>query len=346
MALNGTKKTESLKSVAIIVPCLNEEKYIDRCLVSLIENDYDKQFLEIVVVDGMSTDRTRTIVDQYCREYDYIRILDNPQTHKPAALNIGIKATESDVVMRIDAHASYEPNYISKLVEGLYNYKADNIGGIRVNFHGNTPKSKAIGITISHPFAAGDAYFRIGSRKIRKVDTVFCGCYRREVFDKIGYFNEKLIRTQDREFNTRLIKGGGTIILDPSVKCIYFPRTKLIDYLKWNYSGAYWLFYARRFTKTKMISWRNVIPLIFIGWHFGLIVAFFLIKSMIPFFLFPLLGYFCLVIIFSYKVALEQQCIRLTPVMMILFMMTHYGYGLGTIIGLAKSLILGKETPE
>jgi len=337
---------EGPKSVAIIIPCRNEEKYIKRCLDSLIANDYDKQFLEIVIVDGRSTDRTREIVEQYCQKHDFIRILDNKLTIKPAALNLGIKATKSDIVMRIDAHTTYNTNYISKLVEGLYKYKADNIGGIRKSDHGNAIKSKAIGITISHPFAAGNAYFRTGSCRIRKVDTVFCGCYRRDVLHRIGYFNEKLIRTQDREFNKRLIKSGGTIILDPSVKCTYFPRTKLKEYWKWNCSGAYWLYYARRFTKTKMISWRNVIPLIFVSIHFVLVLAFFLFKWLLPLFILPIFGYFFLTIIFSSKIALQEKSIRLAPIMMILFLMTHYGYGLGGIIGLTKSYILGKDLPK
>lgn len=339
-------ETKGPKSVAIIIPSRNEEKYIARCLDSLLANDYYKRLLEIVIVDGMSKDRTREIVAEYCKKYDFIRMIDNPKIIKPVALNLGIKATKSDIVIRIDAHAIYDNNYISKLVEGLYKYKADNIGGVRDAYHGDTMLSKGVGIAISHPFAVGNAYWRTGSKGAGKVDTVFCGCYRRSVFDQIGYFNEKLIRTQDREFNRRILKNGGTIILDSSVKCTYFPRTKLKEYWKWNCSGAYWLYYARRFTKTKMISWRNVIPLIFFVWHLAFVLAFFLSKWLIPFFFFPIFGYYCLTIIFSCKLASEQKNIRLAPIMMILFMMTHYGYGLGGIIGLAKSYVLGKEFPK
>ena len=127
-----------MKTVSIIIPCRNEEKYIGRCLDSLLANDYPREVLEVVVVDGMSTDRTREIVDKYCQEYPFIKMIDNPWHIKPKALNIGIKSTKSDVVMRIDAHAVYARNYISKLVHGLFQYNADNIGGILKTSSGNT----------------------------------------------------------------------------------------------------------------------------------------------------------------------------------------------------------------
>ena len=341
----GKKIKNNLPCVSIIIPCRNEEKYIGRCLDSLLANDYCKKSLEIIIVDGMSNDYTREIIKKYTQRYNFIKIIDNPKYIKPIALNLGIKAASFDIIMRIDAHAVYASNYISKLVAGLDKYKADNIGGVRDTNYGNTILSKAIGVIISHPFAAGNAYHRtgIGSQKIREVDTVFCGCYRRKIFDRIGYFNEKLIRTQDREFNTRLIENGGKIILDPSIRCIYFPRTKFKNYCKWNYLCAFWLYYARRFTKTKMLLIRNFIPLLFVGWHLiGLILSI-LYPNLIPFILIPIIIYWGLVAFFSIKVAWKQKCLKITPIMVILFGVTHYGYGIGGIIGLLKAILLGKD---
>lgn len=330
--------------VSIIIPCRNEERYIGHCLESLLGNDYDKAFLEIVVVDGMSTDRTRDILERYCKDYEFIRIIDNPKLIKPVALNLGIRDTRSDVVMRIDAHAVYRSDYISKLVEGLYKYDADNIGGVRNTEYGDGLLSKAVGIVISHRFAAGDAYHRIGSRGVRKVDTVFCGCYRREVFDRIGLFNEKLIRTQDREFNARLVTSGGVIILDPSVTCTYFPRTSLKNYLKWNYAGAFWLFYARRFTRTKMTALRNVIPPLFVGWHLSLVPVALVCPRLTLFLALPIIGYWMLAIAISILAAWQRRSPTLAPMMVLLFSITHYSYGLGALIGFAKAGLLGKDT--
>jgi len=116
--------------ISIIIPCRNEEKYIGRCLDSLLANDYLREDLEIVIVDGMSTDRTREMLQYYCHKYTFIKMIDNPWHIKPKALNIGIKSTSSDVIMRIDAHTFYPINYISSIISGLMNSNADNYGGI------------------------------------------------------------------------------------------------------------------------------------------------------------------------------------------------------------------------
>jgi len=118
-----------IKELVIVIPTYNEEQYVGACLDSLVSNDYDKQRMEIVVVDGRSTDNTRNIISEYCRDYVFIRMIDNPKRIKPAAFNLALKLTDSNIVMLIDAHAVYPSNYISNLVEGLKKFRADNIGG-------------------------------------------------------------------------------------------------------------------------------------------------------------------------------------------------------------------------
>ena len=154
----GNKIENNLPCVSIIIPCRNEEKYIGQCLDSLLANDYCKKNLEIIIVDGMSNDRTREIIIKYIQKYNFIKIVDNSKFIKPIALNLGIRAASFDIIMHVDAHAVYASNYISQLVTGLYKYKADNIECVRNTDYGNTIMSKAIGVIISHPFAAGNAY--------------------------------------------------------------------------------------------------------------------------------------------------------------------------------------------
>ena len=333
-----------MNMVSIIIPCRNEEKYIGRCLDSLLANDYPRKVLEIVVIDGMSRDRTREIVNEYCLKYPFIKMIDNPWHIKPKALNIGVTSTKSDVVMRIDAHADYAENYISKLVHGLFQYNADNIGGVRETYSGDTPMANAIAVGISHPFSVGNAYWRTGTKNVRKVDTVFCGCYRREIFDRIGLFNEKLIRTQDKEFNARLIKNGGVIILDPSVRCTYFPRTRLRDYLKWNFTCASWQFYARRFTNSRMTSWRNYIPLLFLLYHFIVGFSFLWIPYQLACIMtIPLVFYWFLVLYFSTKLALRKNSLICFPLLFLIFPATHYLYGFSSLYGFIKAKVLGKD---
>ncbi len=332
-----------MNSVAIIIPCRNEEKHIGPCLDSLLVNDYPKDFLKIIVVDGMSTDRTRKIVDVYCQRYPIIEMIDNPWHIKPKALNLGIKSTKSDVLMRIDAHAVYAKDYISKLVQGLFQHEADNIGGVRETDLGKTPMAKAIAVAISHPFSVGNAYWRTGTKTLRKVDTVFCGCYRRDVFTRIGLFNEELIRTQDKEFNARLVSAGGVIICDPSVRCLYFPRTKLYDYLKWNFTGASWLFYAKRFTDIKMTSWKNYVPLTFLFYSLSVCGVFFgptqTSKMIIAV---PLIIYLILSLYFSSKISYKRRELLYFPLLLLIFPASHYTYALGSLYGIIKGKFFRK----
>ncbi len=334
--------------VAIIIPCRNEEKYIARCLDSVLANDYPHHLLDIVVVDGMSDDRTCEIVLQYANQHGCIRLLDNPDRIKPIALNLGIANTTAEVVMRIDAHALYARNYIPILAQGLFEHHCDNIGGIRETDAGLNTWSQAVAYAISHPFAVGNALYRTGvsGTEVREVDTVFCGCYRRDVFDRIGVFNEKLIRTQDREFNERLRANGGVILLDPAARCTYFPRTNWWGYSMWNFEGSAWLYYASRFTETHMTSWRNWIPGLFVLWHMLTFLSLAVSPLLTAVMAIPIGLYWVLNTFISGSIALTDGQFKLMPYMMYLFAATHYGYGLGSIFGVISAWWQGKEIAD
>ena len=221
----------SFLSVSLIVSCRNEEKFISKCLDSLIKQDYPKEKIEILVVDGMSEDKTREIIKEYSKKFSFIKLLKNHQKYTPFAFNIGIKKAIGEAIILIGAHAEYEKDYISKCVKYLEEYNADNVGGILKTIPSNDSLiAKAIAICLSHFFGAGGSYFRTGSKKPIEVDTVFGGCYKREVFNKIGLFNEKLIRSQDIELNRRLKVSGGKILLVPDITAYYYPQNNLSDF--------------------------------------------------------------------------------------------------------------------
>lgn len=210
--------------VSVIVPCRNEERYIARCLDSIMATDYPADRLEVLVVDGGSEDRTRAILDEYVARYPIIRVLDNPGRIQPIALNLGIRAAAGEILMRMDAHALYPKNYISDLVAALQASGADNVGGVLVTVPAReTPIGKAIAIALSQPFGVGNAYFRIGVRQPRWVDTVAFFCCRRETFERVGVFDERQ-RDEDSEFNARLIRHGGRVLLVPNVVARYYAR--------------------------------------------------------------------------------------------------------------------------
>lgn len=176
--------------LSVICPIYNEEKYIAKCLDSILEQDYPKDDLEIILVDGMSNDKTRDIVGKYTAQYTFIRVIDNPNRIAPWAMNIGIKQSKGDIVMRLDAHAIYERNYFSALVSGLQHYNADNVGSVcKTDVLNKTSKTLAIREVLSNKFGVGNSTFRTGINGVQEVETVPFGCWRRDVFDKHGYYD-------------------------------------------------------------------------------------------------------------------------------------------------------------
>ena len=214
--------------LSVICPIYNEESRIEECILSILAQDYPKEDLEVLFVDGQSSDRTREIIANYMLNYSFIKLLDNPKRIAPAALNIGIRASSGDIIMRLDAHAKYPANYFLLLVSKLKESGADNVGGVcRTLPAKDTSVCRAIAHAMSSPFGMGNSYFRIGSDHEMWVDTVPFGCFKREIFDKIGLFDEELVRNQDDEFNGRIIKNGGRILLLPEVVVDYFARDSL-----------------------------------------------------------------------------------------------------------------------
>lgn len=315
-----------------------------------MENDFPHEQLEIMVVDGGSTDGTIDVINSYIDRYSFIRLIHNEKRLKPIALNIGIKASSGDVIMRIDAHAIYDNDYISKLVDGLYTESVDNVGGVRDTFvpSDGSPMEIALSEAISHPLVVGNAYYRTGVLTGKKlVDTVFCGCYRRDVFEKIGLFNEKLIRTQDRELNTRLIKSGGKIMLFPDVHCTYYPRTRLPEYLVWNWKGAEWLGYAKLFTEYGLLSFRNFIPSMFALYVVAIVLfGLYCLMSddfygLFLVFLIPLFLYSILLFRAGTGLSIRYKKPGLFFIFPMVTFLTHVSYGFALLWGRFRAVIAG-----
>lgn len=325
--------------VSIIIPCYNEEKYIAQCLDSVVAGDYPLDRMEVLVVDGRSTDRTRDILAAYSKQHPVVKLVDNPHRLKPHALNIGITRAAGDIVIRMDAHAVYKKSYVSRSVRYLNEYKADNVGGVRKTLPaGDSILAKSIAASISHPFAAGNAIYRTGAKSFKWVDTVFGGCYRRETFQKIGLFNETLVRGQDREFNIRLQKAGGKILFAPDIVCHYYARGNLRSYVPWIYSAGLTPFFVSRLIGKRIFSWRNLVPLAFVLSLFILP----LLSFLHPIFLWLLLGeitvYLAGAIVASIPVVKKEKDARFFISMPLTFAVTHVLYGVGSLVGLFKPI--------
>lgn len=313
---------DNKKVVSIIIPCRNEEKFIANCLDSVLEQDYSKDSVEILVIDGASTDKTKEIVGEYSQKYPFIKLISNPNKFTPFALNLGIKSSKGEILVRLDAHAKYQKDYISKCVKYLNEYRADNAGGLlRTIPKKDTLTAKAIAISLSSFFGAGNSNFRTGAEKPTWVDTVFGGCYRKEIFAKIGLFNENLIRSQDMEFNLRLKRAGGKILLAPDITAYYYPKSNLKDFFVHNIKDGIWAIYPLKFVKFPL-KLRHYIPLIFV--------------LTLPLSIFP---YIFVSLYFSFKIAIKEKDLRLFFVMPIVFFVRHFGYGIGSLWGIVKLIV-------
>ena len=227
--------------VSVIMPCRNERAHIRACLASVLASALPPEDMEVLVVDGASTDGTADLVREIARSEPRIRLLENPARIVPAALNRAIREAAGDVIVRLDAHNEYPPEYIPRLVDWLERTGADNVGGAWITRPGApTPVAQGIACALSHPFGIGNAKYRHGVAEPVRVDTVPFGCYRRDVFDRIGLFDEELVRNQDDEFNLRLIRAGGTILLVPDVVSYYHARTSFRQLARMYYQYGYY----------------------------------------------------------------------------------------------------------
>ncbi|MDD2913665.1 MAG: glycosyltransferase family 2 protein [Candidatus Pacebacteria bacterium] len=329
--------------VSIIIPCRNEEKFISKCLDSFLKQNYPKDKMEILVIDGMSTDKTREIAREYSEKYPFIKLIDNKNKFTPFALNLGIKNSKGDIITIAGSHTKYDKDYILKCLKYLEEYKADNVGGILKTIpKKDTLIAKAIAFSLSSFFGAGNSAFRTGATKPKFVDTVFGGCYKKEVFNKIGLFNENLIRSQDMEFNMRLKRAGGKILLSPDIIAYYYPKDNLIDFFKHNFKDGFWAIYPLKFVKIPL-KFRHYIPLIFI-----LILSVSFIFHLLDFvfftflFQFTIVSYLLFSSFFSLKITTREKDLKYFSIMILVFAIRHFGYGIGSLWGVFKLI---KEGP-
>lgn len=319
--------------LSVICPIYNEEKYIAKCIDSILAQDYPKDDLEVIFVDGMSSDRTREIVAEYSAKYPFIRLIDNPYRIVPPAMNIGIKASMGDIIVRLDAHAVFPQNYLSELVKNLHELDADNVGGVcRTLPINDTPVCRSIAYVLSSSFGMGNSHFRIGADSIKEVDTVPFGCFKRELFERIGYFDEELTRNQDDEFNGRIIKNGGKIFLLPDLVIDYFARDTVAKVYKMFYQyGLFKPLVNKKLGQPATI--RQFFPLLFV---LGLILGpltFLISSAFIWLYLGVLLVYLTLAAVFSSR---DSRSLKEVLIKIWVYFVVHFAYGWGYINGIIK----------
>lgn len=332
--------------LSVICPVYNEEKFIEKCIESILLQDFPKENLEVLFLDGMSQDQTRPIIQSYIHQYSFIKLLNNPKKIVPTALNIGIKAAKGDVIIRLDSHAIYPINYFSILTTKLFELQADNVGcACRTLPPNESAIGQAIASALSCSFGMGNSHFRIGVQEVKKVDTVPFGCFNRSIFEKIGFFNEDLIRNQDDEFNGRIIKNGGTIYLIPDISFDYFCRDSISKTSKMFYQyGLYKPLVNKKLGHPATL--RQFFPVLFLSGIIigGILSLFSKIISII--YAVVLSIYFLIGVCIGINFGLKHKKASLFLLMPLTFFIIHVSYGWGYLIGLFKIFFKQKFNVE
>lgn len=320
--------------VSIVIPCRNEESFIGRCLDSILANDYPSELLEVLVVDGFSDDRTPAVVRSYVEAHPEIRLLENPFRTTPAAMNIGIASSKGSVIVIASAHSEYPRDFVAKSVEWLERTGVEVVGGPLCTKPGaETTTARLIALATSHRFGVGNSKFRTAAPD-GFVDTVPFGAYRREVFDRVGLFDERLLRNQDNELCSRILARGGKIFLTADLQAAYYSRRTLRELASQAFRNGMWNVLTVRLTPAAF-RWRHFIPFVFVTALASLAVGSIAFESARPILgaLICLYGLAALLASVNIQWKTSAKCALLLPPV---FFILHSAYGIGTWRGLFR----------
>lgn len=317
-----------LPFVSIVIPMRNEADHLRRCIDAILAQDYPADRFEVIVVDGESDDRSL----EELRAYEgRVRILHNPARIVPTAMNIGIRAAQGQIVARVDAHTLIEPDYIRTGVEMLERSGADNVGG-SMHAIGGGSFGDAVALAMSSRFGIG-AYFHFATRD-RDVDTVYMGMYWRSIFERIGLFDEELVRNQDDELNYRLRKHGGRIFLTTRMRSHYQNRQSLGTLARQFFQYGVWK--VRVLQKhPRQMSVRHFVPpaLVAVLLMTGLLAPWLWIARLL---FATVFGAYAVALTAAAAAVAAPHGWRRFPQVLIAFAIMHLGWGVGFLVGAVR----------
>ncbi len=328
--------------VSIVVPCRNEAAYIGPMLDSMLANAYPRDRLEVLIVDGMSDDGTRSVVADYASRYAVVHMLDNPKRTTPAALNVGISRARGSIIMRMDAHATYPANYIVDLVDCMERTGADSVGASWRTAPGDTTiMARAIAAAVAHPFGMGNAQYRLGTTRERDVDTLQCGSYRRDVFERLGPFDEDLLRSQDSELTFRVLRAGGRVLLVPGVVATYYARAALGKLWRMFFQYGYFKPLVARKVGAVMTA-RQLVPALFV-FTVGLAAVFAPWFGPARMLLFLTLGAYVTADLIVALILARRREMPVGLASSVVFPVVHFAHGSGYLLGTWDFVIRGRR---
>lgn len=323
---------EKLPFVSALLVTRNEKDYIRMSLMSLIDQTYPKDKYEIVIIDGGSTDGTLDIIkelqDTYNTKNFSIRVVPNPKKILATGWNIGIQSSTGEYVVRIDAHATAEPDFIEKSAETMLRVDAACVGG-KLTSKSIDGEDNVISYVLSSPYGVGNSSFRV-SEEEKFSDTAVYGLYKKEIFDRVGYFDEKMVRNQDIELHCRIKKEGGRFYFNPAIKSTYYTRNTVKKMLKQAYGNGQWNMVLLK-RRSGALSFRHLVPFAFVlsiigAVALGFIHPVFWILGAAVILLHLGLGFY-----FATKKTKKISQILAMP---FLFISLHIAYGVGYIRGI------------
>lgn len=321
--------------VSVIIPCRNEEKTIHLVLEALFEQSFPLQNMEIVIADGLSTDGTRRAIHAFSEAHPalFMRLVDNPKQIIPTGLNTAIKASKGELIVRMDAHSLPNQDYVQRCYNAHQEGKAENVGGVwKISPQNNGWVARSIAAAAANPFAVGDAHYRF-TEKAAYVDTVPYGSYKRELFEKIGYFDESLLANEDYEFNTRIRQSGGRIWLDPAIQCTYFARATFAALAKQYWGYGFWKAQMlKRYPET--LRWRQALPPAFVLGLVVLALVGFIWPIAWPVFAVIVGLYLAVQLVPAIQISLKVGDISLGLGVVIATLIMHFSWGTALIVGL------------
>ena len=319
-------------NISLVLPIRNEERYIEACVESIFRQDYPADKMEVIFVDGCSEDRTVELLHNLQARYPQIRVLNNPDRTVPYAMNIGIRNSTTEIIVRLDVHAEYMPDYVRLSVETLLTRDCENVDGV-VETRGRGFMGEAIAAMLATPLGVGNSQFRTTDEDAY-VDTLPFGCFHRDLFERIGYYDERMTRNQDNELNYRIRKNGGKVFLNHRVRSIYYCRDTLGGIMRMGFMNGKWNVITMALVPGSM-SVRHFVPMVFVLSTILLAILTALTRSMLFGGLLALEwgAYLLLDLFYAYDIA-KVKGLRFFPVEVILYPLFHFSYGTGSLMGL------------
>ncbi|MGD8814826.1 MAG: glycosyltransferase family 2 protein [Anaerolineales bacterium] len=317
--------------VSLIMPCFNEAEYLSAVLASINAQDFPHNRLELIFVDGGSTDASREIALQFQENTQMeFHLLDNPRGNIAKALNAGLSKASGDIVIRMDSHTTYAADYVSRCVHRLEAKDGEAVGGLQRGV-GIGLWGKCIAIALDHPFASGGPQYKTATSP-GLADTVYLGAWYRSTLLDLGGWSEDWDINEDYELCYRVRERGGRVFLDPQIQSTYFVRNSLKSL-----STQYWR-YGKWRVRTLVRHPKSGKPRYFVAP--GLFIAIIMGCILIPFSSIPLFlisaSYLIAALVASLLAAFQSRRPFLSLLLLLVFPILHFSWAFGFLAGVIQ----------